>query len=76
MTGLELEFIERTLKGLGHFTHHISLSRGYCKKNLGWIERYNGKFGKGYLIHYPTTYLRPKSNALHYVAYVIDFQNK
>ena len=72
MTGIELKFIEDTLKRVGYKEHHSSCSRGYCRKDYGWIERYNGRFGIGFLIHYPNNYYRNINSNFHTIVYLVE----
>lgn len=49
------------INGVKHYQHHTSMHRGYVSvKSNGEVEKYNGRFGKGYKIlkHNPdsTTY--------------------
>ena len=72
MNGLELKFFEDTLKRVGYREHHTACSRGYCRKTFGWIERYNGRFGRGFVIHYPNNYCRNKSSNFHTIVYIVE----
>ena len=72
MTGTELKFIEDTLKRVGYKEHHTACSRGYCRKTYGWIERYNARFGRGFVLHYPNSYYRNKSNNFHIIVYIVE----
>jgi hypothetical protein len=53
MTTEELSMEVDRKKANGYKTHHVSLSRGYYAKNDGWLEKYSGRFGKGYKVYWP-----------------------
>ena len=72
MTGTELKFFEETLKRVGYKEHHTACFRGYCRRNYGWIERYNGRFGRGFLLHYPNCYYRNISSNYHTIVYIVE----
>lgn len=72
MTGTELKFFEDTLKRLGYKEHHSASSYGYCRKTYGWIERYNGRFGRGFVLHYPNCFYRNKSSNFHTIVYIVE----
>ena len=60
-----VEQIERDNK-LYH--HHSAWARGYVsRKNSGWVEEYDGAFGKGYKVHRPTR----ESTRFHIVEYYV-----
>ena len=60
-----VEQIERDNK-LYH--HHSAWARGYVsRKNSGWGEEYNGRFGAGYKVHKPTK----KSTRFHVIEYYV-----
>lgn len=72
MTGIELEFFKDTLKRVGYKEHHTACCVGYCRKTYGWIERYNGRFGRGFVLHYPNNYCPNKSNDFHTIVYIVE----
>lgn len=72
MTGIELEFFANTLKRVGYKEHHTACCAGYCRKSYGWIERYNGRFGRGFVLHFPNSYYRNKSNDFHTIIYMVE----
>ena len=45
--------------------HHTGQIKGYCRRNGYAIEAYNGRFGRGYRVHYP-------SASRHQVEYYIN----
>ena len=72
MTGIELKTFEDTLKRVGYKEHHTACGYGYCRKTFGWIERYNGRFGRGFVIHYPNSYYRNKCSDYHTIVYIVE----
>lgn len=52
---------------------HTALSRGYIRKGESFIERYEGRLGKGYKIHYANRdfYDYCHSNSFHRVEYIL-----
>lgn len=49
--------------------HHTGQIRGYCRRNGYAIEPYNGRFGRGYRVHYPSAKASP---GRHHVEYYIN----
>lgn len=49
--------------------HHTGQIRGYCRRNGYAIEPYNGRFGRGYRVHYPSA---KESPGRHQVEYYIN----
>ena len=39
--------------------HHTGQIKGYCRRNGYTIEPYNGRFGRGYRVHYPSAKASP-----------------
>lgn len=72
MTGIELEFFANTLERVGYKEHHTACCAGYCRKSYGWIDRYNGRFGRGFILHFPNSYYRNKSNDFHTIVYMVE----
>ena len=53
--------------------HHTSQIKGYCRRNGYTIEPYNGRFGRGYRVHYPSAKASP---GRHQVEYYINTKEK
>lgn len=53
--------------------HHTGQISGYCRRNGYVIEPYNGRFGRGYRIHYPSAKASP---GRHQVEYYINTKEK
>lgn len=72
MTGKEIEQFEEALKN-SHFyiEHHKATECGYLRQSCGYIERYSGRFGNGFKLHYPNSF-RSLSNRFHTVVYLVE----
>lgn len=46
--------------------HHTGQIKGYCRRNGYSIEPYNGRFGRGYRIHYPSAKASPGRHPVEY----------
>lgn len=46
--------------------HHTGQIRGYCRRNGYAIESYNGRFGRGYRVHYPSAKASPGRHEVEY----------
>ena len=46
--------------------HHTGQIRGYCRRNGYTIEPYNGRFGRGYRVHYPSAKASPGRHRVEY----------
>ena len=46
--------------------HHTGQISGYCRRNGHTIEPYNGRFGRGYRIHYPSAKASPGRHQVEY----------
>ena len=46
--------------------HHTGQIRGYCRRNGYAIEPYNGRFGRGYRVHYPSAKASPGRHQVEY----------
>ena len=57
----------KDLEKRGYRFHHSSLARGYQKKGSVTIEKYNGRYGKGYKV----SEHNPKSSQYKIVSYYI-----
>lgn len=53
--------------------HHTGQIKGYCRRNGYAIETYNGRFGCGYRVHYPSAKASP---GRHQVEYYINTKEK
>lgn len=72
MTGKEIEQFEDALKN-SHFyiEHHKAMEIGYLRQSCGYIERYAGRFGNGFKLHYPNSF-RSLGNRFHTVVYLVE----
>lgn len=53
--------------------HHTAIARGYCRFNDYHEEYYDGRFGRGYIIHYPTLRATQfRGNNWHMIEYVLE----
>lgn len=48
--------------------HHSAMMRGYVAKDGGFYTQYSGRFGRGYVIHWPNTH-NSYSKQYHVVEY-------
>lgn len=46
--------------------HHTGQIKGYCRRNGYTIELYNGRFGRGYRVHYPSAKASPGRHQVEY----------
>lgn len=46
--------------------HHTGQISGYCRRNGYAIEPYNGRFGRGYRVHYPSAKASPGRHKVEY----------
>ena len=46
--------------------HHTGQIKGYCRRNGYRIEPYNGRFGRGYRVHYPSAKASPGRHQVEY----------
>ena len=46
--------------------HHTGQIKGYCRRNGYTIEPYNGRFGRGYRVHYPSAEASPGRHQVEY----------
>ena len=46
--------------------HHTGQIGGYCRRNGYAIEPYNGRFGRGYRVHYPSAKASPGRHQVEY----------
>ena len=46
--------------------HHTAQIKGYCRRNGYVIEPYNGRFGRGYRVHYPSAKASPGRHKVEY----------
>ena len=69
-TATQLEEARSAMKLDGFSLHHSSLARGYIKKDAGFYTQYSGKFGHGYVIHWPNAH-NSDSNQYHVVEYFV-----
>lgn len=75
---IPLSFVHAVLKTLlddpnRPFYHHTGQIKGYCRRNGYTIEPYNGRFGRGYRVHYPSAKASP---GRHQVEYYINTKEK
>lgn len=50
---------------------HTSIHRGYLHVGCTHVERYAGKFGRGFCVHEETLHSSIRGNSHHYVHYYI-----
>ena len=70
MTENTLKSLEK--RGVYNFLHS-AFAKGYVKKGQTYAERYSGRYGLGWVIHYAnigSTYPSP-SNTYHRIAYFV-----
>lgn len=72
---MKIESLKKAIRAGRYTVHHSATKRGYIRLDNLYIEEYNGKFGYGYVVHYPS---RDKinrapywSNSYHKIVYVI-----
>lgn len=59
------------MKNAGRAQHHHALARGYRSLSSGChLDEYDGKFGRGYILHVPNA-LRPCGNRFHWIVYFV-----
>lgn len=65
--------------GARYVYHHVAFANGYVSRTrkdedgyLGWVETYNGRFGKGFKHHCPTVI----SSRYHHVVYIIKIKEE
>lgn len=46
--------------------HHTGQIKGYCRRNGYTIEPYDGRFGRGYRVHYPSAKASPGRHQVEY----------
>lgn len=56
---------------LGYRYHHRSVERGYHSSSYAYVEPYSGKFGVGFIVHYPTKCSNVRGNGFHSIDYFI-----
>lgn len=60
--------VQMELEKNHYYYHHTSLTRGYIpKKYAAIVEPYKGRFGEGYILHWPNS----GSNQYHEISYYI-----
>jgi hypothetical protein len=65
---MTIDEINEKLKKEGAIYYHDAWHRGYVsRKGDGYLEQYDGRYGKGYIWHHPTY----KSTFYHPVSYHI-----
>lgn len=50
--------------------HHTAIARGFISDYNGYQQAYNGRFGQGFIWHYPSS--RRKLNRHHVIGYYIE----
>ena len=54
-------------------THHTAIARGYCRVYDYHEEYYDGRFGRGYIAHYPTLRATQfRGNNWHMIEYILE----
>lgn len=46
--------------------HHSAQTRGYCPRGRFYIETYKGRFGAGYIVHFPSEKHAPGRHCIDY----------
>lgn len=54
---------------------HTGQITGYCRRNGYAIEPYNGRFGRGYRVHYPSAKASPGRHQVEYYIYTKETQS-
>mgnify|MGYP004535183359 CR=1 FL=1 len=65
-----LTFKKVLLSTFSYEVHHESTERGYTRVDCCYVERYIGRFGRGFKLHYPSA--SGKSNRYAPVEYIIE----
>ena len=55
--------------------HHTGQISGYCPRNGYRIEPYDGRFGRGYRVHYPSAKASPGRHQVEYYIYTKETQS-
>lgn len=55
--------------------HHTGQIKGYCRRNGYAIELYDGRFGRGYRVHYPSAKASPGRHKVEYYIYTKETQS-
>lgn len=55
--------------------HHTGQISGYCRRNGYAIEPYNGRFGRGYRVHYPSEKVSPGRHKVEYYINTVEVQS-
>lgn len=65
--------IMQILKDAGFVLHHFALRRGYVSSRTPYVEKYEGKFGEGWILNIPNneTSGARQSNRYHEIAYFV-----
>ena len=69
---LRFELIKEHLTNEGYVLHHSSIARGYESVEGVRIESYEGRFGKGKILHLPTRLSNVRGNSHHTILYYIE----
>lgn len=64
-----LEAVEQ-MKSEGCSLHHSAWLRGYVKRKEGFYTQYSGRFGRGYVVHWPNS-TGSTTNNYHRVEYYL-----
>ena len=72
MTNEIIEKIREDIKASGAELSHTSTQAGYISKKNYRVDAYQGRFGRGYILHLPSVFLSPfRSRRFHPVEYWI-----
>ena len=66
------ESLKRHLVNEGYKFHHSAVARGYESTEGARIESYEGKFGKGKILHLPTLISDVRGNGFHTILYFVE----
>lgn len=73
MTIINFTEIENMVAAGKLYFHHTAWAKGYVCKGYQYVEKYSGKFGKGYKVHCENCSdpQNERSNQYHHVKYYI-----
>lgn len=66
-----IEKIREDIKASGAKLSHTSTLAGYISKKNYHVDAYQGRFGRGYILHLPTAFFRYRTRRFHPVEYWI-----
>ena len=69
MTQKELDIFINRIKAEGYRYHHSAIAKRYQRVNTYYKNEYNGRYGSGYIIEYPTKESNVRGNDWHRIEY-------